>query len=71
MIVEVFKTNIQTEEEALLVMDALEASFHSCRINFDLDDLDNILRIEAEDICAKDVIEVLNKLFYQCECLPD
>ena len=47
-VVEVFKTAVASSSEAALVLQILKAHFPSCRINFDLQDCDRILRIEGE-----------------------
>lgn len=44
---EIFKTNVQTEIEALLLTRLLGKIFSEAKINFDLEDCDKILRIEG------------------------
>ena len=46
--VEVFKTNVQGCEESKQLIQKLLEHFPCCTINFDLEDCDNILRIESE-----------------------
>jgi hypothetical protein len=44
---EIFKTSVQETEEATKIIKLLLAYFPHYKINFDLSDCDNILRIEA------------------------
>lgn len=37
-IVEVFRTNVQTEEQSVMLLTALSSAFPFCKLNFDLDD---------------------------------
>lgn len=69
MAVEVFKTNVLTEEEAVRIISALRYHLPESRINFDLDDCDRILRIERCTIAAKKIIELLNIRGHHCEIL--
>lgn len=46
--VEVFKTNINKETDAQKVLNMLSHHFPFATINFDLSDVDNILRVECE-----------------------
>lgn len=46
-LVEVFRTDIDSEAAALGVARALHQQFAALRISFDLDDCDHILRIES------------------------
>lgn len=67
MTVEVFKTNIQRKRTAAKVKMELLILFPDCKINFDLDDCDRILRIEsAVEVGTKIEEEMARKGFY-CE----
>jgi hypothetical protein len=71
--VEVFKTNVQKDAHARQLVKKLLALFHHCKINFDLQDCDKILRvagIAGIDICPEKIIRVINRSGYQCEVLP-
>jgi hypothetical protein len=46
-IVKVFKTDVQDQLVARQIIYFLQQTFSHCRINFDLDDCDRILRIES------------------------
>lgn len=51
--IEVFKTNVKNSEQAKEILDVIHKSFNGYRGNFDLQDCDNILRIE----CKNDYVE--------------
>lgn len=44
--VEVFKTNITKQKQSRQIVEKLSQTFPKYNINFDLEDCDNILRIE-------------------------
>lgn len=69
--VEVFKTNIQEAFQSKIVTAILEAHFPEYKVNFDLDDCDRILRIEADEVNQNSVKTVLSERGYICEVLPD
>lgn len=60
--IEVFKTTVQNPDDAELIINALQQRIHSTKINFELEDCDNILRIEAQTIDIK-IIENTMKEF--------
>ncbi len=67
--VEVFKTNVYKVEMAEQLVSTLRVHFPFSKINFDLDDCDKILRIEDKDVCAKAIIELMNRRGFECEVL--
>lgn len=69
MIVEVFKTNVEEVELSELLIQQLEDQFPDSLINFDMDDCDKILRVEAAAIVPEKIIEILNSNGYSCEVL--
>ena len=69
--VEVFKTNVLHRERAEQLASILQSRFTFCKINFDLDDCDKILRVEGTQICVETIIEILNTRGLQCEVLTD
>ena len=67
---EIFKTNVQTEIEALLLTRLLGKIFSEAKINFDLEDCDKILRIEGlRKNNNQIIIDDLNKYGFCCEVL--
>jgi hypothetical protein len=71
--IEIFKTNVETEREARLLKSFLSELFPTAKITFDLEDCDRILRIEMGDEPAEllKAAEILAKNGFFCEVLPD
>ena len=67
--VEVFKTNVQHRELAEQLVSVLQGRIDFCKINFDLDDCDKVLRIEGNDFVSGNVIRVLIKRGFMCNLL--
>jgi len=67
--VEVFKTNVTCVEKAADLLLKLKDIFPDACINFDLEDCDKILRLEANTICIDKVIALLNAQGFFCELL--
>ena len=67
--VEVFKTNIRDKMTAHLMTAHLQEHFPGGRINFDLDDSDNILRVENDNVCPEEIARILTRKGYTCEVL--
>jgi hypothetical protein len=67
--VEVFRTNVRRKRQAKTVMDILSKQFPLFRINFDLEDCDNILRVEGENICPESIAELVAENGYECNVL--
>jgi hypothetical protein len=77
MKVEVFKTNVADPEQAKWLVDQIERNFNNCKVNFDLDDCDRILRvvfeeeIQSDPIAIGSVIDLLKNVGCVAEELPD
>ena len=72
MKVEVFKTNVADPDRAKWLVDQIESNFTSCKVNFDLDDCDRILRVAFEGKIQSDLlIDLLTNVGYKAEVLPD
>lgn len=71
--VEVFKTNIASNKKADHVLGILQNQFPGLELNFDLEDRDNILRVEAMDrkVIAKNIIKTVRAQGFKIEVLPD
>ena len=67
--VEVFKTNVQSNREARLIIQKLAEEFPEHRINFDLSDCDKILRVQGNAIKETKIIHIVTSLKYHCEVL--
>ena len=72
MKVEVFKTNVGDPERAKWLVDHIERNFTNCKVNFDLDDCDRILRVVFEEQIQSDLlIDLLKNAGCVAEVLPD
>lgn len=69
--IEVFQTNVPGRKEASVLLDVLTRLFPGFKINFDLEDCDKILRVEAAFFNPEDIRQVLVQYLYQCRLLPD
>ena len=67
--VEVFKTNVQHRRLAEQLVSILRGRFAFCKVNFDLEDCDKILRVEGKQICVETIIEILSTHGFECEVL--
>ncbi len=67
--IEVFKTNIVEDTIANAIQDELLSRFPGFLINFDLEDCDNILRIENCTVGTEEVIQIINQNGFYCEAL--
>lgn len=68
MQVEIFKTNVEREEDAAAIIKHLLCYFPHYQINFDLEDCDRILRIATKQspIKKQQVIQLLGAKGYTC-----
>lgn len=76
--IEVFTTNIQSEIQAIHVLEILEKSFTELNIKFDLNEINlpypcghTILRIEGKVINTEKVLSIVNKSGFRCDILED
>ncbi|SFC53836.1 hypothetical protein SAMN04487891_11333 [Flagellimonas taeanensis] len=72
--VEVFSTNIVSNINAEQVLDILQQHFPGLGINFDLEDCDNILRVQSKldgEICIKSILRIVRDQGFKIELLPD
>lgn len=67
--VEVFKTNVEHFEHSEKLINQITSHIPDSRVNFDLEDCDKILRIEAESVSNQIIIEILNQNGYYAEVL--
>lgn len=68
-IVEVFKTSINCLEDSDSILKTFSKAYPDCKINFDLEDCDNILRFEGFGFHNKNIILHLKNLGFECEAL--
>ncbi|WP_417785475.1 hypothetical protein [Tenacibaculum sp.] len=71
--VEVFKTSVTLIEEEIFLLKELRKKFPGYLINFDLEDCDNILRIEVakEKINVATIIKLVRSYGFDIEVLED
>lgn len=67
--VEVFKTNVEDKDLAEMIIKILSRELPECRINFDLDDCDRILRVEGEKLPVEIIRNKVHKKGVRCEVL--
>jgi len=67
--VEVFRTNVHEPKDAQYLATWLQQQFPGSRINFDLDDCDRILRIEAGQVAVQQVTRLLQQKGFECSVL--
>lgn len=69
MAIEVFKTDVGDPGLAAELKTALLHRFPGCRINFDLQDCDRVLRIEGNDFNAETVLQLLRSKGLACSLM--
>ncbi|HEY1040387.1 MAG TPA: hypothetical protein VGF30_13320 [Bacteroidia bacterium] len=67
--VEVFKTSVETRKTADELLQMLHSSFPELRLNFDLEDCDNILRAEGKHINSLEIIKLIEHYDHFCTIL--
>lgn len=68
---EVFKTNIENREQASHIIQLIESNFPNSQVNFDLEDIDRIMRVRNSQNQVDGIIELMNKHDISCEILKD
>ncbi|MBG6130839.1 hypothetical protein IWQ47_002303 [Aquimarina sp. EL_43] len=63
----VFKTSVTNETDISIIKSHLDDLPQILKWNFDLEDDDNILRIESQSNIIQQVVKEFKKLGYQCE----
>jgi len=66
LMIEVFKTNVMQAQQAKKIIDLLLCYFPDCKINFDLEDCDKILRVEGCNFFSVDIINFLKSIGFIC-----
>jgi hypothetical protein len=69
MNIEVFKTDVTAKVKANIIVSEIIKVLPDAKINFDLEDCDHILRIEAINLCKDTIIKLLHQLGVECEIL--
>jgi hypothetical protein len=63
----VFKTSVKTEEDILKLKSKLDNLFEIIKWNFDLEDCDNILRVDISGTSSKKIIKLLSEANFECQ----
>ncbi len=71
--VEVFKTNVDRQQDAAGLLQRLNELFPDYRINFDMDDCDRILRVQSSDdtVYAEQIIDTVREAGFACSILEE
>ena len=71
--IEVFCTNITCKNQAALILQKLSETFSNCYFNFDLEDCDNILRVESKNrtVNVDSIVNIVRDSGYQISILED
>ncbi|PKQ44572.1 hypothetical protein CSW08_13040 [Confluentibacter flavum] len=71
--IEVFKANITKQKESREILEKLNQTFPKYKINFDLENCDNILRIEnpSGEVHNDNVIQLINNVGFFIEPLTN
>lgn len=64
--IHVFKTSVQTYKDIEVLKPKLDNLTEINKWGFDLDDCENILRIDSKESSPKKVIDVLEELNFKC-----
>ncbi|MBO9682218.1 MAG: hypothetical protein J7502_06035 [Flavisolibacter sp.] len=67
--IEVFKTNVESANDASNIVNMLLGHFPGSKINFDLQDCDKILRVEGKDFSSDKIIVLLKENGFHCAIL--
>lgn len=62
----VFKTTVNSPQEAVRLQPHLDALLYPAKWNFDLSDCDRILRVEGQQHISPLVIDTVRKLGFEC-----
>lgn len=67
--IEIFKTNITRKSQTAKVKNIILKEYGKLKIDFDLEDIDNILRIEGALFEPEKIISQLEDCGFYCEVL--
>jgi len=67
--IEVFKTNVETQEAATSICGSLCRRPGIVSVTFDLDDCDKILRVEGSEFDGNLIKNFIEKMGYECQVL--
>jgi hypothetical protein len=65
--IRVFKTTVTSNRIASAVAQDIRRIYPAAKVNFDLEDCDRVLRVEAHDVCDKTILALLLRKGHRCE----
>ena len=73
MMIEVFRTNVESPDHAANLISHIHSIFADYKANFDLEDCDKILRVKSnnDEIETYIIIDLLTSYGFHAEILPD
>lgn len=63
----ILKTNIRYKKQVKTVASLLDGQGNISRWNIDLNDIDKVLRIEADDMKLTEVVQLIQEAGFHCE----
>ncbi|MEO5591630.1 MAG: hypothetical protein ABIR15_19905 [Chitinophagaceae bacterium] len=63
----ILKTNIRYKKQVKTVASLLDGQGNISRWNIDLNDIDKVLRIEADDMELTEVVQLIQEAGFHCE----
>ena len=63
----ILKTNIRYKKQVKTVAPLLDGQDNISRWNIDLNDIDKVLRIEADDMELTEVVQLIQEAGFHCE----
>ncbi|MEO7175121.1 MAG: hypothetical protein ABIV51_04725 [Saprospiraceae bacterium] len=66
---EIFRTSVSNHQIANAILNELSALFPSCKILFDLEDCDRILKIKGLDFSVPTIIRLVSDTGHLCQPL--
>ena len=71
--VEVFKTNVEDQIDAIILINRIQANFEGYAVTFDLEDCDKILRVRTDEpsVQSAHIITMIEKMGFDAIILPD
>ena len=63
----VFRTSVRTKTQAKKLTPHIDKILPAAKWNFDLEDIDNILRVDSAENMVLQIIDLLNIHSYRCE----
>ncbi|GAB5401494.1 MAG: hypothetical protein Aureis2KO_30790 [Aureisphaera sp.] len=68
----IFRTDIKSKKKVKLIKQALNRNVEVLRWSVDLEDIDNVLRVEAtEFLSEKDIMDLIGEKGFYIQPLPD